>query len=108
RDLMGSFESIELVTVPSAELGVDLAYARRPHLIIMDINLPGMSGLDALRALRAAPETRSIPVIALPAAASERDQRRGIEAGFHRYLTKPIRVDELIAAVESLLEDRST
>jgi DNA-binding response OmpR family regulator len=69
----------------------------------MDINLPGMSGLDALRALRAEPGTKEIPVIALTAAASERDRQRGLEAGFHRYLTKPVNVDEFDAVIEALL-----
>jgi PAS domain S-box-containing protein len=106
RDLMSSFEGIDLVTVPTAELGVELARARQPEIVLMDINLPGMSGLDALRALRAAPETAHIPVIALTAAASERDRQRGLEAGFYRYLTKPVKVDELMGAVESLLARR--
>lgn len=61
----------------------------------MDINLPGMSGIDALRVLREWPETREIPVIALTAAASERDRQRGERAGFYRYLTKPVKVAEL-------------
>lgn len=70
----------------------------------MDINLPGMSGLDALRALRARPDLKHIPVIALTAAASERDKARGLQAGFYRYLTKPVQVDELIAALETLIQ----
>jgi CheY-like chemotaxis protein len=69
----------------------------------MDINLPGISGVDALRLLQQDPETESIPVIALTAAASERDRQRGMEAGFFRYLTKPVKVDELIQALEQLL-----
>ena len=75
------FEDVELLTAPTAEMGIELARARRPDVIIMDINLPGMSGIDALRALRAAPETKDIPVIALTAAASERDRQRGIQSG---------------------------
>jgi PAS domain S-box-containing protein len=106
RDLMGFFENIELVTTPTAELGIEAARARPPEIIIMDINLPGMSGLDALRVLQTFPETRSIPVIALTAAASERDRKHGIEAGFYRYLTKPIRVEELIDVVKTLLANR--
>jgi CheY-like chemotaxis protein len=62
-----------------------------------------MSGLDALRALRGAPETEGLPVLALTAAASERDRQRGIQAGFDRYLTKPVSVDELVAVLEELL-----
>jgi PAS domain S-box-containing protein len=103
RDLLGSFEGIELVTAPSAELGVELALSRQPDAIIMDINLPGMSGLDALHALRQHPKTKDIPVIALTAAASERDRQRGEQAGFYRYLTKPVNVAELEAALEALL-----
>jgi PAS domain S-box-containing protein len=103
KDLLGAFESIELVTAPTAEMGVELARARPPALVIMDINLPGMSGLDALYELKAAPETARVPVIALTAAASERDRQRGEQAGFYRYLTKPVQVDELEGAIESLL-----
>ncbi|HEX7700543.1 MAG TPA: ATP-binding protein, partial [Kofleriaceae bacterium] len=103
RDLIGGLDNIELVTVPTAELGIDLARARHPDLVLMDINLPGMSGLDALKVLHSIKETERIPVIALTAAASERDRTRGIEAGFYRYLTKPVQVDELIDAIETLL-----
>ena len=84
-------------------MGVELARGRPPKVIIMDINLPGMSGIDALRILQGWPETRAIPVIALTAAASERDRQRGERAGFYRYLTKPVNVDELEAALESIL-----
>jgi PAS domain S-box-containing protein len=103
NDLLGAFDRIELATAPTAEMGVELARTRVPALVIMDINLPGMSGLDALRALKAMPETSHIPVIALTAAASDRDKQRGEQAGFYRYLTKPVQVDELEAAIETLL-----
>jgi CheY-like chemotaxis protein len=103
KDLISSFENIELLTAPTAEKGVELARGHGPHVILMDINLPGMSGLDALRALRDFPETRQIPVIALTAAASERDKQRGIQAGFYRYIAKPVKVDELLLALEELL-----
>ena len=101
--LMADVERIELVTAPTAEIGVELIRARRPAVVILDINLPGMSGLEAVRVLKSWPETRDIPVIALSAAAMERDVRRGVEAGFYRYLTKPIQVDELLATLEQLL-----
>jgi CheY-like chemotaxis protein len=103
KDLMSGFENVELLTASNAEVGVTLAQSRRPEVIIMDINLPGMSGIDALAALRASPKTREIPVIALTAAASERDRQRGLQAGFQYYLTKPIKVDELFEALERLL-----
>jgi CheY-like chemotaxis protein len=65
-----------------------------------------MSGIDALNALREIEETKSIPIIALTAAASERDKQRGEQVGFYRYLTKPVKVDELEAALESLFRAR--
>jgi PAS domain S-box-containing protein len=106
RDLLGSFEGIELLTATNAEAGVELARSRHPDVIIMDINLPGMSGLDALRVLQGGRETRQIPVIALTAAASERDKQRGQQAGFYNYLTKPVKVEELIATLEALLPSK--
>ncbi|MEO6419678.1 MAG: PAS domain S-box protein [Polyangiaceae bacterium] len=103
QDLLGGFEGIELITAPTAEMGVELARLRKPKVILMDINLPGMSGFDALRILQTWPETNQIPVIALTAAASDRDRERGEKAGFRRYLTKPVKVAELEAALEALL-----
>ena len=105
-DLVSSLEDIELATTSTAEAGVEFAYERLPQVIIMDINLPGMSGLDALRLLRGRAATRDIPVIALTAAASERDRQRGLLAGFCQYLTKPVRVDELVESLEALLASR--
>ena len=103
HDVLSAVENIELVALPSAELGLDFARARRPDLVLMDINLPGLSGIDALRSLRALPSTAAVPVIALTAAAGERDRERGLAVGFDRYLAKPVNVDELLAAVESVL-----
>ncbi len=103
KDVLSTFEGIDLITAPTAEMGVELARVRQPKVILMDINLPGMSGLEALRVLRETPETKKIPVIALTAAASERDKLRGTQAGFYRYLTKPVKVDELEAALDTLL-----
>jgi PAS domain S-box-containing protein len=103
RELMEDLPSIELVTAPTAEIGLELVRAHQPALVILDINLPGMSGFDAVRRLKEWPETRDIPVIALTAAALPRDTARAKEAGFHRYLTKPIKVDELTATLEEIL-----
>jgi PAS domain S-box-containing protein len=103
KDLVSTFDFIDLVAAPTAEMGVELARARGPEVIIMDINLPGMSGLDALRVLREDEGTKHIPVIALTAAASDRDKQRGLAAGFYEYLTKPVKVDELVNALEALL-----
>jgi PAS domain S-box-containing protein len=103
RELMADLVSVELLTAPTAEIGLPLVLAHHPDAVILDINLPGMSGLEAMRRLRAWPETRDIPVIALSAAALARDTERGKAAGFYRYLTKPVRVDELTDALEQIL-----
>ncbi len=103
RALVADFDRVELVTAHTAEIGIEMARDLRPKIVLMDINLPGMSGFDALRHLRDWPETAHIPIIALSAAAMDRDKRRAEEAGFYRYLTKPVRVDELTRVLESLL-----
>jgi len=103
-ELVATLSGVGLVSAHTAELGLELARARRPALIILDINLPGISGFEALRQLRQLPETAKIPVIALSASATARDIKAGEEAGFDRYLTKPIRVDGLIAAIEALMQ----
>jgi CheY-like chemotaxis protein len=74
-------------------------------VILMDINLPGMNGIEALKELKNTEETRTIPVVALSANAMERDKRKGLEAGFHRYLTKPIDVVEVLAGINSALDE---
>ncbi len=103
RELVAELERVNLVTVPTAEVGVELVRDRRPDLVIMDINLPGMSGYEATRLLKSWPETRDIPVIALTAAAMTGDRKRFSDAGFYRYLTKPVRVGELMEVLEELL-----
>jgi PAS domain S-box-containing protein len=103
RELMEELSGIELITAPSAEIGLEVIRAHQPAVVIMDINLPGMSGYDAVRVLKESPETAAIPVIALSAAALPRDTARSRDAGFHRYLTKPVKIDELTAVLEQLL-----
>jgi PAS domain S-box-containing protein len=103
EDLLADFDRVQLLTAPTAEIGIELVRARHPDVVIMDINLPGMSGFEATQTLAAWPETRDIPVIALSAAAMIRDAARVAGAGFYRYLTKPVKVDELTATLEELL-----
>jgi CheY-like chemotaxis protein len=107
QDLLGDFERVELVTAPTAEIGIEIARARKPDVVIMDINLPGMSGIEASKLLKQWPETRDIPVVALSAAAMIRDAARVSGAGFYRYLTKPVKVDELTSTLEELLVEPS-
>ena len=106
EDLLTDYSRVDLATAPTAEIGLELVRARKPQLVIMDINLPGMSGFEATRYLKEWPETRAIPVVALSAAAMVRDATRVSDAGFHRYLTKPVKVDELVGVIEELLQKR--
>lgn len=96
---------LRLLSAHDGHLGLELARAHRPEAILMDLNLPGMSGFEVLRQLRADPETTWIPVIALTANAMPRDIERGMAAGFHRYLTKPIDIDKFTEAINSTLAE---
>ena len=84
--------------------GIKLARASQLEVILMDINLPGLSGLDALKILRDDPVTAHIPIVALSANAIPRDIKKGLEAGFFRYLTKPINVDEFMDTLALALD----
>ena len=94
---------LRLLVATDGHTGVAMALDRLPDLILMDINLPGISGLDALKLLRSFPETAGIPVMALSANAVPHDVADGLKAGFVRYLTKPIRIDEFMAALDAAL-----
>jgi PAS domain S-box-containing protein len=104
QHLLADFERVELVTAPTAEIGIAIIRARLPDVVIMDINLPGMSGFEATRLLASWPETKAIPVIALSAAAMVSDSAMVKTAGFYRYLTKPVKVDALVEALEQVLQ----
>jgi signal transduction histidine kinase/CheY-like chemotaxis protein len=100
EQLIARRPDMRLLTALDARIGIALARIHQPQLILMDINLPGISGLEALKILRADPTTAHIPVLALSANAMPRDIERGLEAGFLRYLTKPIRVPEFMDALD--------
>jgi CheY-like chemotaxis protein len=95
---------VQVLNAPSGGLGLELARGHRPDLIILDINMPGMNGYDVLQHLRQQSETARIPVIALTANATERDVERGHEAGFDRYLTKPLDMAAFIQVVDAFLK----
>jgi signal transduction histidine kinase/ActR/RegA family two-component response regulator len=94
---------LRLLAAGDGPLGLSLARAHHPEIILMDLNLPGMSGLEVLAQLQREPATRDIPVIALTANAMTRDVERGIAAGFFRYLTKPIDIDKFNEAIDLTL-----
>jgi CheY-like chemotaxis protein len=93
-----------LLSAADAAHGIELARDRQPAVILMDINLPGISGIGALKILREDPLTQHIPVVAISANAIPHDIRKGLEAGFFRYLTKPIKVIEFMDAVDVALD----
>jgi CheY-like chemotaxis protein len=95
---------MRLLSARNGILGIELARASQPDVILMDINLPGMSGIKAMQILRADTATAHIPVVALSANAIPRDIERGLEAGFFRYLTKPIKVNEFMDTLDVALE----
>jgi PAS domain S-box-containing protein len=104
EDLIARRSDIRLLSARDGNLGIEIARARRPDLILMDINLPGISGIRAMHILADDPATAHIPVIALSANAIPRDIEKGLEAGFFRYLTKPIKVDEFMETLDVALE----
>ena len=104
EDLIARRPDIRLLSARDGLRGVEIARASRPDVILMDINLPGISGISALRILAQDPATAHIPVIALSANAIPRDIAKGLEAGFFRYLTKPIKVNEFMDTLDVALK----
>jgi two-component system, cell cycle response regulator DivK len=102
RDVLGhaGYATLE---AGDGEAGVELARERCPDLILMDVNLPGIDGVEALARLRADPATAQIPVVALTAYAMTDDRARFLAAGFDGYLEKPVNVRELPGQVEALI-----
>jgi PAS domain S-box-containing protein len=101
--LIARRRDLTLLTAIDGHIGIQLARAYQPDVILMDINLPGISGFGALKILREDPATSHIPVIALSANAVPRDIEKGMAAGFFRYLTKPIKVTEFMDALDAAL-----
>lgn len=95
---------IRMLSARDGRLGVEMARTHQPDIILMDINLPGISGFSAMRILAENPSTAHIPVIALSANAMPRDIEIGLDAGFFRYLTKPIKVTEFMETIDVALQ----
>ncbi|RYX98246.1 MAG: response regulator [Comamonadaceae bacterium] len=103
-DLVARRPDLRLLSARDGSLGVQMARTLQPDMILMDINLPGISGIKALKLLREDPLTFHIPVVALSANAMPHDIEKGLEAGFFRYLTKPIRVDVFMRTLDEVLD----
>ena len=97
------FDGVELLTATRAEEGLELARLHKPALVLMDINLPGMDGIEALGVMRADPALAHIPVVAISANAMPRDIERTLAVGFERYIVKPIEVDQVVEAINAHL-----
>jgi two-component system, cell cycle response regulator DivK len=100
RDIL-QFHGYRTMEADTAEEGIGLAQATPPALILMDIQLPGMNGIEALQHLRGDPRTRAIPVIAVTASAMTHDRHKIMAAGFDGYLAKPIEVTQFVATVRN-------
>lgn len=99
-------DDVRLLTAPGASIGLELAEAYRPALILLDLNMPEADGYEILRRIRATDWGSRLPVVAVTALAMTRDIERGMEAGFADYLTKPIDVQRLLKTVDRLLGER--
>ena len=94
---------LRLLSAADASLGIEFARVYQPAVVLMDINLPGLNGTDAMRILHADPSTAHIPIIALSANAVPRDIQKGMDAGFFDYVTKPFKVQQLLGALDAAL-----
>ena len=105
RDVL-QVKGYETIDAGTAEDGLKLARARKPNLILMDIQLPGMSGIDALKALRAEPATAAIPVVAITASVMQQDRQHIMSAGFDGFIEKPINLRGLLDTVQQAARGR--
>src|SRR5450830_1681081 len=104
EQIIARHPNMRLLTAVNGNSGIESARASEPEVILMDINLPGINGFEALKILRSDPVTAHIPVIAVSANAMPLDVERGLKAGFFRYITKPIKVNEIMEALNVALE----
>ena len=102
-DLLARRLDLRLLSAKDGNTGINIARACLPDVILMDINLPGMSGTEALMILAKDPATAHIPVLAISANAMPRDIEKGLQAGFFRYISKPVKIDELLDALDDAL-----
>ena len=107
RDVL-QVKGYETIEAGTAEDGIKIARDRMPNLILMDIQLPGMSGIEALKALRAEPATAAIPVVAITASVMQQDRQHIMSAGFDGFIEKPINLRGLLDTVQQAARGRKT
>jgi CheY-like chemotaxis protein len=104
EQIIARHPDLRLLTAVDGNSGIELARALQPTVILMDINLPGISGIQALKILHEDPVTTHIPILAISANAMPRDIKKGLDAGFFGYLTKPIKIKEFMDALNVALD----
>jgi signal transduction histidine kinase/ActR/RegA family two-component response regulator len=107
EQILQSRSDIKLLTAPQARLGIELARAHQPDMILMDINMAGMDGITAMKKLKKYEETSNIPVIAVSANAMESDIKKGLEVGFKSYITKPFDIPKFFIEIDRFLKSDS-
>ncbi len=105
EEIVEHIPDLRMVSSHNAKFGIELARKCRPDVILMDINLPGMNGIQALKELKRIKETRDIPVIALSVNAMVSDIKKGLKTDFHGYLTKPVKGAEVLSGIEAALDE---
>jgi PAS domain S-box-containing protein len=108
EQLIARRSDLRLISAADGNLGVEFARSYLPDVILMDINLPGISGIEAMQILHADPATAHIPIIALSANAVPRDIEKALQAGFFNYLTKPIKVNQFMVSLDAALKISQT
>ncbi|MBE0502886.1 MAG: response regulator [Desulfuromonadales bacterium] len=108
EDILARRPDIRLLSAKDGVTGIKMALSSLPDVVLMDINLPGISGIEALKILADNPVTAHIPVVALSANAIPKDIEKGLEAGFVRYLTKPIKVNQFLETLDMVLKHAKT
>lgn len=104
EDIIARRQDVTLLTAIDGKSGIEMARNSLPDVILMDINLPGLSGIEVLKILHEDPATAHIPVLAISANAMPHDIQRGVQAGFFDYITKPLKVNEFINTMDTSLQ----
>ena len=103
RDILNA-KGYETMEAGTAEEGIEMAARRVPDLVLMDIQLPGMNGMEALKVLRSNPATEKVPVVAITASVMTQDRKQIMDTGFDGFIEKPINLKEFLAAVQAALK----
>lgn len=106
RDVL-QYKAYRVAEAESAEAGLALAFSDPPDLILMDIQLPGMNGIEARKRLYETPATRAVPVVAFTASVMPQDRSKITEAGFQAFVSKPISLQDFLGTIESVLASRT-